>query len=124
MISEYVRRYPIMMGVYIIKNKINNKVYVGSTKNFNKREYTHKLMLLHGNHPNSYLQSAWNKYGTDNFEFQFIQECKEEFLTSIEQSYKTYYEHLSGVYNLAECNQNPMLGKHHSEYTKNLFKLC
>lgn len=31
----------IESGIYIIRNIINNHVYIGSTKNFTKREFQH-----------------------------------------------------------------------------------
>ena len=55
-------------GVYVIINKINNKRYVGSSKTIHKRLYGHIRYLRLNKHPNIHLQSAWNKYGEDNFE--------------------------------------------------------
>ncbi len=51
-------------GVYLIKNKYNNKIYVGSTSiSFNSRFSAH-LKELNGNrHRNKHLQQSYNKYG-------------------------------------------------------------
>jgi group I intron endonuclease len=54
--------------IYIIQNKVNNKLYVGVTKNIQQRWYTH---LSNARYPGSakhqYIHSAINKYGSDNF---------------------------------------------------------
>lgn len=79
-------------GVYIIKNKINNKIYVGSASStrkyyegFKRRFYKHKYELKNNKHRNSYLQNSWNKYGEDNFEFLIIAFCPPEYCIKLEQ---------------------------------------
>ena len=59
-----------MIGVYKITNTIDNKIYVGSSVNIDKRFNTHKNDLSNNTHHNSKLQRAWNKYGEDNFKFE------------------------------------------------------
>lgn len=73
-------------GVYIIKNKINDMVYVGSTTMSFKKRFQHHISMLRKNaHKNKYLQNAWNKYGEDNFEFNVIKVCDKEFCLTEEQ---------------------------------------
>ena len=63
-------------GVYEIKNKINNKVYIGSTSvSFKKRFNLHLHTLKNNYHKNKHLQHAWNKYGENNFEFNILLVC-------------------------------------------------
>lgn len=62
-------------GVYQIRNLINNKIYVGSTKNLYCRKRSHFYSLNKNNHRNKYLQNAYNKYGKDNFIFEVIEFC-------------------------------------------------
>jgi group I intron endonuclease len=50
-------------GIYIITNTLNNKVYIGQSTNINKRITEHTRKLASGNHENSCLQNAYNKYG-------------------------------------------------------------
>ena len=50
-------------GIYFIRNKINNKIYVGSSKNLYNREKEHFSDLRKGKHHNIYLQRAYDKYG-------------------------------------------------------------
>ena len=46
-------------GVYAIKNKINDKLYVGSTRAFHARKREHYSQLRRGQHHNPHLQNAW-----------------------------------------------------------------
>ena len=69
-----------MIGIYAIKNIINDKIYIGSSKNLHKRIDDYKYNLRHNKHRNQYLQNAWNKYGEKSFEFNIIEECLEENL--------------------------------------------
>ena len=52
-----------MIGIYRIKNLVNEKCYYGSSKNIEKRWKTHLNQLRNKKHINSILQRAWNKYG-------------------------------------------------------------
>lgn len=63
-----------MSGIYQIRNIINNKIYVGSTVCFKNRWAVHLFLLDRNKHGNSHLQSAWNKYGKDNFIFEILEE--------------------------------------------------
>lgn len=56
-------------GVYTIKNDINGKVYIGSTKNLLHRKRQHFVDLRRGKHINKHLLSAFKKYGENSFSF-------------------------------------------------------
>ncbi len=47
-------------GVYMIKNKRNGKVYIGSSENIEKRIYEHRLNLENGKHHNKDLQNDYD----------------------------------------------------------------
>jgi group I intron endonuclease len=74
-------------GVYKITNKVNGKLYVGSSNNIENRWHQHKLQLRDGIHTNQHLQSAWNLYGEDSFMFEIIEECSPEIQFEREQYY-------------------------------------
>lgn len=62
------------VGIYQILNKVTFKCYVGSTKrSFHDRFKDHKRFLKQDKHPNKHLQSAWNKYGEESFEFEILE---------------------------------------------------
>jgi predicted GIY-YIG superfamily endonuclease len=73
--------------IYQIKNKVNGKIYIGSTNNIKRRWYKHIYELNHITHANKHLQKAWNKYGKDNFEFTVLKEVKNSDQFKIEQQY-------------------------------------
>lgn len=60
-------------GIYKITNLKNNKVYIGSSFNIKNRFKTHKRLLKNNKHFNSHLQSAYIKYGIDNFNYEIIE---------------------------------------------------
>jgi|DEB19_MinimDraft_3_1074340.scaffolds.fasta_scaffold56684_2 group I intron endonuclease len=63
-----------MRGIYKIINAVNNKFYVGSAVNFEKRKARHIWRLRRGDHINKRLQAAWNKYGEAAFVFAMVEE--------------------------------------------------
>lgn len=74
------------IGIYGIKNKVNGKLYVGSSSNIEQRWIQHRGMLNRSKHPSPHLQSAWNKYGANAFVFYVIEETDNvEMLAEIEQ---------------------------------------
>lgn len=60
-------------GVYAIRNTANGKCYVGSSSNVKARWRTHLKLLRAGRHYSKHMQSAWNAYGPDAFEFALIE---------------------------------------------------
>ena len=81
-------------GIYMIKNKVNNKVYIGKSVDINVRLRNHKSYLNNNIHINKHLQHAWNKYGKENFDFLIVEECAHSDLNDKEvyyiQMYKSY----------------------------------
>jgi group I intron endonuclease len=71
-------------GVYIIQNKVNNKAYVGASKDTYNRLCDHKVMLRGNSHHNIHLQSAFNKYREENFIFDVLEDCDEQLIYSQE----------------------------------------
>lgn len=65
-----------MACIYKIVNLVNNKTYIGQTvREWDVRRNEHIRGLKKGCHRNDHLQSAWDKYGSNNFEFRLIEEC-------------------------------------------------
>ena len=112
-----------MIGIYSIKNKITNEVYVGSSNNIKKRWNYHKNRLDSGRHDNPKLQNAWNKYGSDNFEFGIVLCTSESLLLDMEQ---VFIDAIFGseCYNLNKKAEKPpgTLGKkiHNDEFKKQM----
>lgn len=89
-------------GVYIIKNIINNKVYVGSTYvKFSERYRSHRNRLKRQVHHSPHLQNSWNKYGEDNFSFVPIEILEDnEEITLREEYWINYYNAVMDGYNV------------------------
>ena len=71
--------------VYAIKNILNGKMYIGSTKYFHARWKSHNWYLEHGTHKNDHLQKSYLKYGADNFSHFAIEKCEPDKLEEREQ---------------------------------------
>ena len=75
-------------GIYKIKNRLNDKIYIGSTKNAQRRWNQHKSELQNSKHNNPHLQNAFDKYGVSNFKFSIVEKIKDvENLIDREQHY-------------------------------------
>ena len=62
--------------IYKIWSQKGDKVYYGSTDNFNKRIYGHKTDHKRGHYVSS--QELFNEYGIENCLFQIIEECNKD----------------------------------------------
>lgn len=74
-------------GIYCITNTINNKKYIGSSKDIGYRFKHHLYRLNNNRHTNYHLQNAVNKYGISNFNFSVLEQCPKENLIEKEQFY-------------------------------------
>lgn len=72
-------------GIYRIRNVVNGKLYIGSTKDFSYRKHCHFKLLKENKHHSIKLQRAYNKYGADKFVFEVIVKCPVEYLLKVEQ---------------------------------------
>lgn len=80
-----------MKSIYIIKNTINSKVYIGQTKNtLTKRFQQH---LQHASKGRGYvIGKAIRKYNKDNFYIELIEECEDSLVNAKEVYYINLYK--------------------------------
>lgn len=105
--------------IYEINNTQNEKRYIGSTSQWERRKYEHTYLLKNGNHGNRHLQNAWNKYGSDAFKFSIIEETDQQFAE--EQKYLDEAE-WSNLYNISKKAKNADIYSELSPEEKQEFK--
>lgn len=94
----------IEFGIYSITNIITGDMYIGQTyqnAGFKGRWRDHRRELNKNIHNNKHLQSAWNKYGEEAFEFNVVHLCDElDDLNVLEKYYIEKYNTYKDGYNL------------------------
>ena len=93
-------------GVYGIRNKINNDMYIGSTGvTFKLRLSQHVADLTSLNHSNKYLLEAWQNYNYDDFEFVILEKAsstdsREDIFVKESKFIKEYINNNQRLYNV------------------------
>ena len=85
---EYMKRYfsQLESGVYMVKNLINGKKYIGQSIKPQLRKCAHaSIGKMNNSNPN--IQIDLKQYGRDTFVFGIIEHCKPEQLLEREQYY-------------------------------------
>lgn len=76
------------IGIYQIRNLVNNKLYIGSTvSGFSKRKTYHLMLLRKNQHHSQILQKSFNKHGENNFIFEIIEICQNKDNILIREQY-------------------------------------
>ena len=97
-----------MIGIYCIKNLINEKRYIGQSGNILKRWNSHISDLKNGSHRNRLLQSDFDKVGVEGFSFTVLEELEDRVNINEREQYwinklKTFEEYNQQV-SLSEEN--------------------
>lgn len=66
--------FPI--GIFQIKNQVNGKTFIGSSKNLNSIFNRHRFQLKMNSHKNKNLQEEWNQYGPEAYSFDILETLK------------------------------------------------
>lgn len=134
-------------GVYKLINVKSGKFYIGSTYKFKQRWAEHRRQLESGKHTNTYLLNAFKQDDTGNFVFEILDIIadKIERLAKEQEYLNKWYDKQDNCYNLCDrafsregkTSKNPqltherimanrvgMLGKHHTEETKEKIRLA
>ncbi|MCQ9208299.1 MAG: NUMOD3 domain-containing DNA-binding protein [Omnitrophica bacterium] len=99
-----------MIGIYVLENTTNGKLYVGQSTNLKRRVRRHGYRSTRNN--KSVIDRAVNKHGWDNFK-QYIYYVPEEFLDYFEtEMIKRLNSLLPNGYNLKTGGAN---GRHSEE---------
>jgi len=88
-------------GVFKITNKINGKIFVGSSPNLDSKWNSQKFQLNMNSHPNKELQKDWNELGEDNFYYEIIDtvnlkdsDTKKDYTSDINDLLEVYLDEL------------------------------
>lgn len=87
-----------MIGIYRIKNKINNKSYIGQSTCIENRWKQH-LSEAKDKSSSKPLYQAIRKYGVENFSFEVLEECDTSLLDEKEVYYINLYNSYKEGYN-------------------------
>ena len=84
--------------IYIIKNTVNNYVYIGQTTR--SLEVRWKEHLRHANQSHKQvLGMAITKYGKDKFFIEELEECEDSLLNERERYWISYFDSFNNGYN-------------------------
>jgi group I intron endonuclease len=90
------------MIIYKATNKINGKCYIGkTTKNLKTRKKQH---IQDSKKSKYYFHRAINKYGSDNFQWEIIEKCKNESKLSEREE---FWIEKNGDYNIIKTSRGP-----------------
>jgi len=85
--------------IYKITNTLNGDFYIGSSTNLYKRYYTHMNHMRKGIQSCIKLIRAAQKYGENNFSFEILAKCPNEYVLKLEQ---WFISNLNPHYNVAK----------------------
>jgi group I intron endonuclease len=102
-------------GIYVIRNLVNGKRYIGSSVDIFARWRQHRHALKRGTHHSSHLQNAWRKYGSEAFRFEVLFYCRKPQLE--EQEGVLLRAQPSPEYNFGHDASAPWRDKRHTPET-------
>lgn len=107
--------------VYLLKNKVTKRIYVGRTCMPQTRFEKHMSDLRGKRHKNELMQSDFDKYGQESFEFQVVEQNENLTRKGIEGGWmlklKTYDRRYGYNY------KDPFIWSNKGKSTKNLLKV-
>ena len=87
-----------MRFIYLAKNLLDGKCYVGQTKDCNERVRGHRCEALKGK--GYKFHAAIRKHGKENFTFEIIEECEDEVANERERVWIERFDSFKRGYNL------------------------
>jgi len=110
-------------GLYRLVNRVTGHFYIGSSVDLYARFLHHRRRLVLGRHANPQLQKAWDKHGTDAFQFEILLFCRPQDVLLYEQLVLDFYFRTREreLYNIVRSSAAPMAGvKFTPEHKANL----
>ena len=95
-----------LCGIYCIRK--DDQFYVGQSINIFNRFNTHKRNLANKKHPNRKLQSSYDKYGIESFEFEIIEIVDSSLLAEREQYWIDTLDSFNFGFNLSPSSTSTL----------------
>lgn len=89
-------------GIYFIQSIIDDRLYIGSSKNIGKRLKHHFNALNKNKHANTHLQNYFNKHGVSNLKCGVFTKCNENNLIETEQAFIDKYNISHILFNISK----------------------
>ena len=109
-------------GIYMIKCKETEKVYIGQSVDVKKRFKHHIYDLKRGKHANQHMVRAFSKYGKEAFEFSVLELCDKKILNDRDEFWISFYDSRNFEKGFNKVI-GPYRGKGIKEYDSPEFKL-
>ena len=95
--EQHIQDLSGAVGIYAIINKVNGHIYVGQSKDLLHRKRDHFRALERNCHFNPHLQSAFNFYGKQSFEFYVIELAK---ICELNEKEQHWIDKMDAEYNI------------------------
>ncbi len=103
------------MIIYKVTNKINGKIYVGQTVGDLKRRKSVHLSNAKAGREDNYFYNAIGKYGSDNFNWEVLEECND--IDKLNEREEYWIKELNTIspsgYNLRYGGKNSLYSEEH-----------
>ena len=96
-IKDSYKEMKFQIGVFQIRNRVNNKIYIESSTDLITIWNRHKFQLNSGHHPNKNLQKEWIEFGQENFTYEILSEIKQEDIKTIDH-YRKEAKHFEALF--------------------------
>lgn len=104
-----------MQYIYLLKNNMTNRIYVGRTSRPELRFRQHISALKSNRHTNELMQQDFNMYGVDSFSMEIVEQSESFVRTGREGKWmlklKTYDERYGYNY------KDPFIWNNHGHYS-------
>lgn len=93
-------------GVYMIRNRVSLKIYIGSSRNVESRLNEHRYDLANNQHKNKHLQHSYNLHGLESFSMYLVEETSLEDLIPREQAWINAFKKTNELFNIRIIAEN------------------
>ena len=76
-IKEFKNR-PLARGIFVVRCTSTGDAWVDSARDLGAAKNGHWFFLRHGNHRNPTMQSVWNQYGEESFQYEIVEKLDDD----------------------------------------------